>query len=140
MTQSRTKTEVWDSISLDLVSIQVEGKIVFINTAGAKMLGAAIPGSLVGRPILDFVHPDYREIAAERMRQMADEGIVICPSTEKWQRLDGTVIDVEVVAMPVFYEGESAVQLLVRKNDNRKAWRPAHTCHPALGTRRKRRS
>ena len=70
MTQSRANTEVWDSISLDLISIQVDGKIVFINTAGAKMLGADVPGQLVGRPILDFVHPDYREIAAERVRQM----------------------------------------------------------------------
>ena len=116
MTQ-KANTEVWDSISLDLVSIQVEGKIVFINAAGANMLGAATSGQLVGKPILDFVHPDYREIAVERVRQMTTEGIVVCPSEEKWLRLDGTAIDVEVAAMPIFYEGKLAVQLIVREDN-----------------------
>ncbi len=138
MTQSRTQTEVWDSISLDLISIQVEGKIVFINAAGAKMLGAAVPGNLVGKPILDFVHPDYREIAAERMRQLSDEGIVICPSEETWLRLDGTAINVEVVAMPVLFEGKSAVQIIVRKSDECKPGWSARNWHAAIGSWRKR--
>jgi PAS domain S-box-containing protein len=82
MIPSRTTTEVWDSIALDLVSIHVEGEIVYINTAGAKMLGAAAPAQLIGRPILDFVHPDYHEIAAERVRQMTVGGLVVCPSCD----------------------------------------------------------
>jgi PAS domain S-box-containing protein len=82
----------------DLISIQVEGKIVYINTAGAQMLGAVTSTQLIGKPILDFVHPDYREIAAERVRQMTTDGIVVCPSEERWLRsMDG---DVEVAAMP----------------------------------------
>ena len=119
MTPSRTTTEVWDSIALDLISIHVEGEIVYINTAGAKMLGAATAGQLIGRPILDFVHPDYHEIAAERVRQMTAGGLMVCPSKERWLRLDGMTIDVEVAAMPVVYEGKSAVQLMVRKGDGR---------------------
>ena len=127
MTPSRTTTEVWDSIALDLVSIHVEGEIVYINTAGANMLGAATPGQLIGRPILDFVHPDYHELAAERVRQMTTGGLVVCPSKEKWLRLDGTAIDVGVVAMPVVYEGKSAVQLMVRKGAGRQPRRPARS-------------
>jgi PAS domain S-box-containing protein len=125
MTHIRANTEVWDSISLDLISIQVEGKIVYINTAGAQMLGAVTSTQLIGKPILDFVHPDYREIAAERVRQMTTDGIVVCPSEERWLRLDGTVLDVEVAAMPVLYEGKLAVQLMVRKGDCPKSYGPA---------------
>ncbi len=138
MTQSKADTEVWDSISLDLISIQVEGKIVFINAAGAQMLGAATPGQLVGKPILDFVHPDYREIAAERIRQMTTEGIVLCPSKEMWLRLDGTAFDVEVAAMPFLYEGRRAVQLMVREDDGYKAYPPARNSHSTFNLRRKR--
>ncbi len=138
MTQGRANAEVWDSISLDLISVQVEGEIVFINTAGAKMLGAATPGQLVGKPILDFVHPDYREIAAERVRQMITDGIVVCPSEEKWLRLDGTAIDVEVAAMPVVYAGKPAVQLIVRENDGRRPYQPARSWpYPARSRRRR---
>ena len=127
MTPSRTITEVWDSIALDLVSIHVEGEIVYINAAGAKMLGAATPAQLIGRPILDFVHPDYHEIAAERVRQMTADGLVVCPSKERWLRLDGAAIDVEVAAMPVVYESKSAVQLMVRKGDGRQSRRPTRS-------------
>ena len=137
MTQ-KANTKVWESISLDLVSIQVEGKIVFINAAGANMLGAATAEQLVGKPILDFVHPDYREIAAERVRQVTTEGIVVCPSEEKWLRLDGTAISVEVAALPIFYEGKPALQLIVREDDVcRPSW-PASHWSSAPGSRRKR--
>jgi PAS domain S-box-containing protein len=131
MTRRRANVEVWNSILLDLVSIQIEGEIVFINTAGAKMLGAATPGQLVGKPILDFVHPDYREIAAERVQQIITDGIVVCPSEEKWLRLDGTAIDVDVAAMPVVYKDKRAVQLIVRQNPGCKSYRPVRNWRAA---------
>lgn len=134
----RAKTEVWDSIALDLISVQVEGEIVFINTAGAKMLGAATPVQLVGKPMLDFIHPCYREIAAERVRQMTTDGIVVCPSEEKWLRLDGTAIDVEVAAMPIVYKGKLAVQLIVREKDGGKSHRRARNwCSPSRSRRQR---
>ena len=138
MTQSRTKTEVLDSISLDLISIQVEGKIVYINTAGAKMLGAATPGQLVGKTMLDFVHPDYQEIAIERVRQVITEGIAVCPSEETWLRIDGTAIDVDVAAMPIFYEGKLATQLIVRQDGRCMPRRPARDWRSARRSWRKR--
>jgi PAS domain S-box-containing protein len=93
------------------------------------MLGAATPAQLIGRPILDFVHPGYHEIAAERVRQMTADGLVVCPSKERWLRLDGAAIDVEVAAMPVVYESKSAVQLMVRKGDGRQSRRPTRSWH-----------
>ncbi len=130
--------EVWDSISLDLISIQVEGKIVYINAAGAQMLGAATPAQLLGEPILDFVHPDYREIAAERVRQITTERIVVCPSSEKWLRLDGEPIDVEVVTMPVVYQGKYAIQVIVRKDTSYKSHMLARNLHSASRPRGRR--
>ena len=137
MSQSRANTEVWDSLALDLVSIQIEGKIVFINSAGAKMLGAATPGQLIGKPMLDLVHPDFREIAAERARQATTTGIVVSPSEEMWLRLDGTAIALEVAAMPIFYEGKRALQLIAREDDGCKSYRPARTWRCTVRSRRK---
>ncbi len=138
MTPGMTTLDVWDSIVLDLVSIQVEGRIVYINTAGAKMLGAATPGQVVGKPILDFVHPAYREIATERVRQMTTDGIVICPSEERWLRLDGTVIDVDVAVLPVFYEGKLAVQIIAREDSREKSCQPVHNRRSTHRSWRKR--
>ena len=146
MTQKSTSAEVWDSLTLDLVSIQVEGKIVFINKAGAKMLGAAAPEQLarehrpeqlVGRSILDFVHPDYQEIAINRVRQMINGDVVICPSKEKWIRLDGSSIDVEVAAMPLVYQGRSAMQFIVRHGNASRSRKPMRTCNTTVRRRGK---
>ncbi len=113
--KNATSTDVWDSLSLDLVSIQVDGRIAFINAAGAKMLGAVSPEQIVGKLMLDFVHPDYWEVAAERCRQMAEDGVWVSPGEEKWVRLDGAVIQVEVAAMPLYFGGRPATQLIVRE-------------------------
>ncbi len=137
MTPKSTNTEVWDSLTLDLVTIQVEGKIVFINKAGAEMLGAATPEQLVGRSILDFVHPDYREIAIDRVRQMINGGVVICPGEEKWVRLDGRSIDVEVAAMPLVYQGRPAMQFIARHGGAPGRRKPMRACSTAVRLRGK---
>jgi PAS domain S-box-containing protein len=137
MTPKSTSTEVWDSLTLDLISIQVEGRIVFINKAGAKMLGAATPEQIVGRSILDFVHPDYQEIAIDRARQIINGNVVICPGEEKWIRLDGRSIDVEVAAMPLVYQGRPAVQLIARHGGAPGPRKPARACSTAVRLRGK---
>ena len=137
MAQKSTSTEVWDSLTLDLVSIQIEGKIVFINKAGAKMLGAATPEQIVGKSILDFVHPDYQEIAIGRACQMIHGDAVICPGEEKWIRLDGRTIDVEVAAMPLVYQGRPAMQFIARHGSAPGSRRPVRTCSTAVRLRGK---
>ena len=135
MTQNRTNAEVWDSFALDLVSIQVEGKIVFINKAGAQMLGAATPEQIVGRSILDFVHPDYQESATDRVCQVIGRGAIICPTAERWIRLDGRTIEVEVVLMPLVYEDRPAVQLIARHGSTFGSRKPVRYCSAAVRLR-----
>jgi PAS domain S-box-containing protein len=97
----------------DLISIVVEGKIASINTAGLKLLGATEPGQLVGRSLLDLILPTYRKSAMERFRQIAEEGRLPLVE-EKWIKLDGTVIDVEVTAAPLKVQDKPAIQLIAR--------------------------
>jgi PAS domain S-box-containing protein len=52
-------------LSPDAILVHSEGKLVYVNTAGAKLLGVALPDELIGKPALDLIHPDYREIARE---------------------------------------------------------------------------
>ncbi|MCZ7358390.1 MAG: PAS domain S-box protein [Candidatus Methanoperedens sp.] len=101
-------------LSPDAISIHSEGKIVFINAAGAKLLGAANPEQLIGKPVMDFVHPDYRDIARERIQLMGEEGKNVSPAEQKFIKLDGSVIDVEVIAMPFTYQGKSGIQVIIR--------------------------
>ncbi len=102
------------------VAIHQDGKCVFINPAGARLLGAHKPEELLGKFALDFVHPDYREIARQRIQRSLAEWQPAPPLEEKLIRLDGSVIDVEVTAVPIMYEGRPAMQVVFRDITERK--------------------
>ncbi len=98
--------------SPDTIAIHCDGKIIFINAAGAKLLGAANTEQLIGRPLMNFVHPDYQEIAGEQIRLIGEKGKH--PTEERFIKLDGSVIDVEMRAIPFTYEGKSGIQVIIR--------------------------
>src|SRR6478736_8917399 len=48
-------------LSPDALFVQIDDKIVFINTAGVRLLGAHKARELIGRSPAGFVHPDDRK-------------------------------------------------------------------------------
>jgi len=106
-------------LSPDAIAVHSEGKLVYINATGMNMVGAKRPAELIGKPMLDFVHPDYHELVKSRVGTMA-EGSVVELLEEKFLTLDGEAIDVEVAAMPISYNGKPAMQVYVRDITERK--------------------
>ncbi|MBE0448754.1 MAG: PAS domain S-box protein, partial [Actinobacteria bacterium] len=106
-------------LSPDAIFVIDGGNIIYINSAGAALLGAKTPDELIGKSILSFIHPDYHEIVKERMR-LGRQGKPVGLLEEKYVRLDGEVIDVEVTAAPITYEGKPAGQVVVRNITERK--------------------
>ncbi len=107
-------------LSPDAIAIHSEGRIVFSNSAGAKLMGVADPEQLIGKSIMDFVHADYREIVNERVQKMMKEGKDVPLTEEKFIRFDGSIIDVEVSAIPFTYKGKRAMQVIVHDVTERK--------------------
>ncbi len=107
-------------LSPEAIAVHSQGKIAYINAAGAKLLGASSPSALIGFPVLHFVHPSYVEIARERIRQVEEENRPIELAEEKLMRLDGTIIDVEVAGIPAIYQGSAAAQIIIRDVTDRK--------------------
>jgi PAS domain S-box-containing protein len=105
--------------SPDAIAVHSEGKFVFVNPAGAKLVGAQRPQELIGKPILDIVHPDSRSRVIERIQQVA-KGKKAPLYEEQFVKLDGTVIDVDVVGIPCTYQGKTATQVIVRDITERK--------------------
>lgn len=106
--------------SPDGIAIHQDGKGVFVNPAGARILGAHRPEELLGRSVLDFVHPAYHDIMRQRIQRVLEEWQPAPPLEEQFIRLDGTVIDVEVTSVPIIYEGRPAVQVIFRDISERK--------------------
>jgi len=103
------------SQSFDAVIVHHDGRIVLANHAAARILGYASPGELAGRPVLDCVLPEFRATVAERVRQMlASPAGTVPPIEEKFVRIDGVPVDVEVMATATRHEGGPAVMVVFR--------------------------
>jgi PAS domain S-box-containing protein len=98
----------------DAIVVHSAGRIVFINAAGARLIGAASAEELLGRELLDFVHPDSRPAVLERMRVMLEQGRPVPRITERFLRLDGSPVDVDVMATPLRYHDAPAVLVVAR--------------------------
>lgn len=92
------------------ISIHIGGRFVYINPAGLRLLGANSLDEIAGRSVMDFVHPDYREAVADRMRLMLG-GHQVPPLEEKLVRLDGQEVIVILSAINVTFKGNPAVQI-----------------------------
>ncbi len=95
-------------------------KIIFANPATVKMLGAASDKELVGKGILELVHPDSRDIVRERLRAAVEQGVRVPLIEEKCLKLDGTPVDVEVQSRPIDFAGMSATLISMRDISERK--------------------
>ncbi|HEV8421026.1 MAG TPA: PAS domain S-box protein [Actinomycetota bacterium] len=105
-------------LSPDAILVHKKGVIEFANAAAARLIGAEEPEELVGQSLLKFVHPDSRPLVLERLHQL-QEGRPAPLVAQKFIRLDGRPVDVEVAATPFQHEGETAVQMVARDATDR---------------------
>jgi PAS domain S-box-containing protein len=104
----------------EAIAVHSDGKMLFVNPAAVRMLGAASAQEIVGKPIMDLVHPDFREIVRARVQSSREEGVSLPTLEEKFQKVDGSTIDVEVTGMLISYEGRPAHQVAMRDITERK--------------------
>jgi PAS domain S-box-containing protein len=107
-------------LSPDAIVVYQDGRVLFTNQSAARLIGAATPQELIGRPMLDFVHPDYRPAVIQRSRQQAVDGKPVAALDEKFIRLDGSEVDVEVTAAPFQNQGVLANLVICRDITERK--------------------
>lgn len=105
--------------SPDAILVQKESRIVFVNNAGVKLFGAESPQDLVGKSVIDFVHPGYWNFVKERFSAI-DSGKTFPFFEEKIVRPDGTKVDVESGAIALTYQDSPCIQLVYRDITGRK--------------------
>jgi PAS domain S-box-containing protein len=102
--------------SFDAIAIHKEGKIAFLNERAAEILGAASAEELIGRPIFDLIHPDSLKDLENRLQILSSaKGKPVPVLTEKFFRLDGTIVTVEVMAIGFEDNDKPAVRVAFRE-------------------------
>ena len=94
--------------SPEAIGVTRDGKILFVNAAARLLLGATSGEDLIGRSIFDMLDPAFHQGA--RTRIVTPRAGVDAPLIEqKFIRLDGTVIDVEVQSTHIVFDGQPAM-------------------------------
>ncbi|MBI4961733.1 MAG: PAS domain S-box protein [Desulfomonile tiedjei] len=115
----RRYRELFD-ISPDPMMVHKEGIILFGNDTAAKFLRVGPAEALEGLPILDFIHPDFRESVGHSINQAQQLRVASAFAEVQFLRANGSVGHLELVAVPTRYNNENAVLFLGRDITERK--------------------
>jgi PAS domain S-box-containing protein len=106
-------------LSPDAILIHRDGKILYANTATVILFGGKSTEDLIGRSILESIHPDYRDQVQARMHEVLGGNKV--PVREmKIVGVDGSVKDVEAAGTAIFLQGKPAIETIFRDIGSRK--------------------
>jgi PAS domain S-box-containing protein len=108
-------------LSLECIWITSGDRIVFANRQVARLFGAENPDDLIGRQSLDFVHPDDRDRATERMQLLSRIGQTVPLEELRFVGESDRVITLEIHAVCLEYEGKPSVMAVARDVSERRS-------------------
>lgn len=117
----------------DPIFIQADRKFVYVNNTAIKLFRAQNVDDLIGREVLELVHPKCQSVVEKRMRRINVERLPVKEVIElRFLTLDGKDIWVETAAQPIEFEGKPAGLVFVRDITNRKRTAEALSYHEYL--------
>ncbi|WP_407653219.1 PAS domain S-box protein [Alicyclobacillus acidoterrestris] len=119
--QSENRYRELVELSPDAIFVHIGGRIVYANKSSVELLAARSVNDLIGRSIVDFIHPDDRNRVLNRVDHlMKAEGNTYGLVEVRYIRFDGAEIDVEATGVGILYGDEHAVQVIIRDTTARK--------------------
>lgn len=96
------------------ILVHSEDRFVYANPKAVDLLGGSAESDIIGKSSLHFVHPESREIVIRRIEEIRKTDKSVPVIEEKYIRVDGGIIDVEVSGIRSVYKGKPAVQVVFR--------------------------
>ena len=100
-------------LSPHAIFVNCDEKIAFANQACMKLFGAIAPSQLLGKPVMDFIHPDSQTAAQERISRIRSLNCAMPSTEERFVGLDGSPIEVEMAASAIRFEDKPAIQVIL---------------------------
>ncbi len=104
----------------DGICVHVDGRFVFANPAFAAILGHRSPDELINQPVMNYIHPASQQAIKNRITQVLSQQKPVQLADVQMLRTDGTIANVETVAVNVKYDGRPAILVVVRDIAERK--------------------
>ncbi len=99
-------------LSPDAIIVHDGSRILFANRRAAEIAGLST-SELVGKPLIGFVHPEFRKFVLERIKRMFS-GERVPPAEEVLLLPDGRELHVEVNSSLIRFRGRPAILLILR--------------------------
>lgn len=120
--------------SPDGICVHKDGRVLYVNDAGARLMLAGSSDELIGRPITEFVSAESIPQMVEGIAALRDVGDCTPHYPAQMIRADGTLLPVEVVVVLTIWEDELAHQVITRDVSARHATDVALRYQAALVT------
>ncbi len=104
----------------DAIFVENKGLFAYVNPTAVNLLGATSKDQLIRGPIIERFHPSCHETMKEQFRLLEEKKRKMIPSEQSVIGLDGTVIDVEVSAVPIAYDEVEGSLVFLRDISKRK--------------------
>lgn len=104
----------------DAIFIQSDGCFRYLNHRAVSLFGACSADELLGRQIVEMIHPDYRTLVHDRIQQLNDSQQPAPAIEERILRIDGLPVVVEASAVPFLFSGCHGALVFLRDISRRK--------------------
>lgn len=96
------------------IAVLVRGRVAFCNQQCAQIFGARSPRAMIGRRADLLVVPSQQARARQRIRLLSRGRRLPAHSEYQVRRRDGSLVTIETQAVRVAYQGQPALQIIVR--------------------------
>ena len=100
--------------SPEAIAVYRKGRLVYANPVAIKLFGSQGRGELLGREVMEFVHPDFRQKVAAVMESATGANLMPTALEGKFCKLDGTAMDLEIQSRLIIFDGSSGIYLAMR--------------------------
>lgn len=112
--QSEQRYRILVDFSPDGVLVVKDGRVVFANPSAFYLFGASDPDDLLGKNLDSLSSPEWLGLSIGRLSDLVQSTNESSPRLESQiNRMDGSRVDVELTAIPVQFDGEAAVQIVL---------------------------
>lgn len=98
----------------DAVLVHSHERIIYANHAAVQLLNCKSIEEIMGREIMDFVHPEFRTVKKNRLQRIVETGEAAPLTEEEFIQADGNIIHVEVASKRFVFNSTPSVLSVIR--------------------------
>jgi PAS domain S-box-containing protein len=106
--------------SMDTIIITRNGICEYINQSGLSLLGLSNDKEIVGQSLYPFINPEDHKSFVDQVNFTNSDSNGGGQTNQRWVRSNGDLLEVEVIAIPLFEHNDTTIQLIVRDTTEKK--------------------